>query len=304
MRGSVYSIRSRPAVYLIAALLGLCPALDSIAAPKLSPACAKTVKKLSKKDPCTKNKAKKLKFCDADKDFLTNALEKALGTDPLDADTDNDGIDDGIEVSWYGSDPLSAAPAATPTPPQNCNNGSGGGTGAGLCDSTGATTALGIPAGLVGHILAGQQLYAQKCQNCHPANSANLASYKGYGQDFPTLKGKLTTVAPMSSMNLSNPQIADFVAAFNLTMADCDQPGGGTPTPSGTPSGSPSPSPTPSPSNVFAAWCGSCHSLSEFGTMSLSKLNGAIQDKSQMNFLAGVMTLQDKQAVINYINTH
>jgi thiol-disulfide isomerase/thioredoxin len=43
---------------------------------------------------------------DWDGDGLTNAEERELGTDPRNADTDGDGLDDGIEVNVIGTDPL------------------------------------------------------------------------------------------------------------------------------------------------------------------------------------------------------
>lgn len=43
---------------------------------------------------------------DYDKDGLTNAQEKALGTDPRNPDTDGDGLKDGEEVNIYKSNPL------------------------------------------------------------------------------------------------------------------------------------------------------------------------------------------------------
>jgi hypothetical protein len=43
---------------------------------------------------------------DPDGDGLTNAQEAALGTDPFDADTDNDGLKDGAEVNTYKTNPL------------------------------------------------------------------------------------------------------------------------------------------------------------------------------------------------------
>lgn len=43
---------------------------------------------------------------DDDGDGLTNAEEAALGTDPNNPDTDDDGISDGDEVNVYGTDPL------------------------------------------------------------------------------------------------------------------------------------------------------------------------------------------------------
>ena len=51
---------------------------------------------------------------DNDNDGLTNAQELALGTDPLNPDTDGDGMPDGWEVK-YGLNPLSAADAAVDT---------------------------------------------------------------------------------------------------------------------------------------------------------------------------------------------
>lgn len=45
---------------------------------------------------------------DADTDGLTNAEEYARTTDPHDADSDGDGIADGLEVSTYSTDPAVA----------------------------------------------------------------------------------------------------------------------------------------------------------------------------------------------------
>lgn len=42
---------------------------------------------------------------DVDNDGLTNNQEEALGTDPMDADSDDDGLLDGAEVNNYGTDP-------------------------------------------------------------------------------------------------------------------------------------------------------------------------------------------------------
>jgi len=43
---------------------------------------------------------------DIDGDGLTNAQESALGTDPLNPDTDGDGLSDGAEVNTHGTNPL------------------------------------------------------------------------------------------------------------------------------------------------------------------------------------------------------
>lgn len=45
---------------------------------------------------------------DADHDGLSNAMELALGTDPMKADTDGDGVSDGDEVNIYLTNPLLA----------------------------------------------------------------------------------------------------------------------------------------------------------------------------------------------------
>ncbi len=44
---------------------------------------------------------------DEDGDGLTNKEEEDLGTDPRDKDSDDDGLDDGLEVKVIGTDPLS-----------------------------------------------------------------------------------------------------------------------------------------------------------------------------------------------------
>jgi subtilisin family serine protease len=45
---------------------------------------------------------------DRDGDGLTDAVEAGLGTDPLDPDSDDDGLSDGAEVNTHGTDPLAA----------------------------------------------------------------------------------------------------------------------------------------------------------------------------------------------------
>ena len=52
-------------------------------------------------DPCVSSNP------DSDGDGLTNAQEAIYGTDPYDPDSDDDGLDDGLEVLTYTTDPLS-----------------------------------------------------------------------------------------------------------------------------------------------------------------------------------------------------
>jgi hypothetical protein len=55
---------------------------------------------------------------DYDEDALTNAKELELGTDPLNLDTDADGIADGTEIEMYNTDPLKYS-----TPGDNTSDG-------------------------------------------------------------------------------------------------------------------------------------------------------------------------------------
>lgn len=57
-------------------------------------------------------------FQDADQDGLSNEEEKAIGTDPDEADTDNDGYTDGVEIE-SGFNPLKPAPGDRITPETN-----------------------------------------------------------------------------------------------------------------------------------------------------------------------------------------
>ena len=47
-------------------------------------------------------------LADTDNDGLPNLIEKEIGSDPYDPDTDGDGLKDGDEVNTYGTDPLKA----------------------------------------------------------------------------------------------------------------------------------------------------------------------------------------------------
>ncbi len=61
-------------------------------------------------------------YGDPDSDTLSNLREYQLGTDPKDADSDDDGISDSKEVNFYGSDPLTSnnlAPVAINLPALN-----------------------------------------------------------------------------------------------------------------------------------------------------------------------------------------
>jgi hypothetical protein len=49
-----------------------------------------------------------MSLVDTDGDGLTDAEENALGTDPNDPDSDDDGLSDGAEVNDYGTDPLNS----------------------------------------------------------------------------------------------------------------------------------------------------------------------------------------------------
>ena len=45
-------------------------------------------------------------LADPDGDYLATATELLLATEPLDDDTDNDWLRDGLEIYWFGTDPL------------------------------------------------------------------------------------------------------------------------------------------------------------------------------------------------------
>ncbi len=55
---------------------------------------------------CSGNKNEDTGASDLDGDGLTAAEEAELGTDPTEADSDGDGLDDGVEVDDHGTDPL------------------------------------------------------------------------------------------------------------------------------------------------------------------------------------------------------
>jgi subtilisin family serine protease len=86
------------------------------AQPSLTPAALRSLMKSH--GPLVTNPASSLSFrrtdvagalatlVDRDGDGLTDAVEAGLGTNPLDADSDDDGLADGAEVDTHGTDPL------------------------------------------------------------------------------------------------------------------------------------------------------------------------------------------------------
>ncbi len=61
---------------------------------------------IANETPSSTPTASTLANIDSDHDGLTDAEEKALGTDPNNPDTDGDGLTDGEEVNVYHTDPL------------------------------------------------------------------------------------------------------------------------------------------------------------------------------------------------------
>ena len=57
-------------------------------------------------DPNNASSTPRLGVNDSDRDGLPDNIEALLGTDPNNADTDGDGIPDGIEVKGWGTSPL------------------------------------------------------------------------------------------------------------------------------------------------------------------------------------------------------
>jgi subtilisin family serine protease len=88
------------------------------AQPSLTPAALRTLMKAH--GPMVTNPGNSLSFrrsdvaaalatlIDRDNDGLTDAVEASLGTNPIDADSDDDGLGDGAEVNTHGTNPLVA----------------------------------------------------------------------------------------------------------------------------------------------------------------------------------------------------
>ena len=74
--------------------------------PVATPTATATPVATPTKTPTPSPTAGPVASADDDKDGLTNAEEAALGTDPKNPDSDDDGVSDGDEVNVYGSDPL------------------------------------------------------------------------------------------------------------------------------------------------------------------------------------------------------
>jgi hypothetical protein len=81
----------------------LSPALNINAAPAQENAVTPPAQEIAEPQP---EQAAPQLIIDSDNDGLTDAEEKALGTDPNNPDTDGDGLFDGEEVKVYKTDPL------------------------------------------------------------------------------------------------------------------------------------------------------------------------------------------------------
>ncbi|QCX00925.1 DUF11 domain-containing protein [Aggregatimonas sangjinii] len=75
-------------------------------------------------DSCSSVGGTPLGTADCDNDGLTNDEETSLGTDPNDADTDGDGVDDGQEATMDGTDPLDSCSSVggMPLGTDDCDN--------------------------------------------------------------------------------------------------------------------------------------------------------------------------------------
>jgi mono/diheme cytochrome c family protein len=192
-------------------------------------------------------------FCDGDKDWGSNREERRWHTKKRDADTDDDGVPDGIEVKYYKSDPLDPMDdggAGSDTP----------GADEALCTAQGDTHAFGIPSGVIGNIGAGEQAYAATCLRCHSEGN------KGEGYAYPRLRAA-TRSAPMFLTQLSEQTLSHLVAYLNRAQCPTPgqpDPGTGNPAPSSTPSVSPTPQNSPSPSPTPGR-CTSMGDTTDFG---------------------------------------
>lgn len=235
----------------------------------------------------------RLAFCDPDNDWLSNGMEKVIGTNNRSSDTDGDGLLDGVEMNLLHTNPLVRDIGVNCIPIQSA----GPGGGSAPCEPNGDTTGFGIPSGTVGNIAAGQQTFQQTCAGCHPIVNG---SPQGSGFSFSQLKS--ATSGPPMFLRLTDKALADLVAFLNLSMDMC------VPAQNATPTMGPLPTPTSSAplggDGLYAQYCSSCHGgQASLGSVSLSKLNSAIQEKQQMRFLAFLTTGQ-RTEIVNYINSN
>jgi hypothetical protein len=129
---------------------------------------------------------------DADSDWLDDAEELTLGTDPADADTDGGGVIDGRETRlgldpmWGGDDP--------PTPVLSIVSGGG----------FGATTfeASGMPPGSVVHLLSSASAVPQDLPGCTPATPIGIGPAVNFRDAAAPVAGVATLEAwtPLGSV--------------------------------------------------------------------------------------------------------
>ncbi len=276
--------------------------------------------------------------CDLDHDFLKDSQELRKGTDIFDADTDKDGLLDGLELRVFGTDPLDSdsdddgildgnddvnsnsisdededdRPSEGSTqedlddsdPGQSTGNGGGSGSGSGNCqlspyDQAGNTSEFSISQGLTGNISAGQQLYSLTCSGCHSGID------KGANLDFIALHAAVTG-PPMFINSLSNQNFADLVAYLNRLqdtgVYECTLNPGPTPDPTASPSPTPQLSDEELGAIIYSATCSSCHSnVNELRDTTLPKLNEALSDIDEMS---GINLSNDqKQLLLMYLRS-
>ncbi len=222
---------------------------------------------------------------------LFNELNSALKSAPMNFNLPTQVVADltaFLNVSNCTSTPPGGDPLPTPTSSPEPSPSSSPTPSSGNCDSSGNTTAFGIPAGLTGNTNTGGTTFHSVCSGCHIVD-------KGVNFTFTALK-QAVMGSPMFIPSLSDQQFADLTAYLNR--ANCSS------------SGEPTPSPTPPPTQqelgyqYFISMCSSCHSMNDpEPSWTANKINHAFNDEDEMQDLPWRPTPAQLAALVAYFQT-
>lgn len=298
---------------------------DAIAKKKFKRKLRKLNKRCKRSLKGNRRKCRK----DPDRDNLSNLLEEYHNTNSLSKDSDGDTLSDPDEICVYKTDPLNADSDndgipdnqdPDVQPPSGNDNGGNWKPDAGFCDTDGnaGPKSFGIPVEITGNKLSGQSLYDANCISCHPIANG----YRGVGSNYSSVVNFLKLPVMNSVANLADngQSVADLTVFLNDCPVQTPPAGGGGPSPTPTPVQSSTPTPVPAPSGpacssisgyttsfsagqaLYNSHCQSCHSSGSKGqALTHSALDTAI--KSGIGGMNINLSAQEVADLVDYLNT-